>query len=318
MYTTLIQVTELDALMKSAAPVVVLDCRHELSRPEWGDHAYAEGHIPTALQAHLDRDLSSPITADSGRHPLPDVTKFAQTLSRWGIDNTVQVVAYDQGNGVYAARAWWLLRWMGHTGVAVLDGGFAAWQEAGLPMGREPGGHDSGSGDADRRDPGVTTPRRFVPHIENRAALSTAEVQQALARGDVALIDARGADRFAGENETIDPVAGHVPGASNRPFSKNVDSRGRFLPAEELRRQWTAALASGDAATRDSAGSGSASSDSVRRDASQVVAMCGSGVSACHNLLALEIAGLSGARLYPGSWSEWIRDPRRPIARGPA
>lgn len=282
MYTTLIQVAELDALLKRApANVVVLDCRHELSRPEWSDAAYAEEHIPTAQQAHLDRDLSSPVTPQSGRHPLPDVTKFAEQLGAWGIDNTVQVVAYDQGNGVYASRAWWLLRWLGHTSVAVLDGGFAAWQEAGLPISREPG---------------TRAARQFAPRVATDAALSAAEVQQALARKAVALIDARGADRFAGENETLDPVAGHVPGASNRPFAKNVDGRGRFLSAAELRRQWTEALAG--------------------RVAQDVVAMCGSGVSACHNLLALEIAGLSGARLYPGSWSEWIRDPQRPIARG--
>jgi thiosulfate/3-mercaptopyruvate sulfurtransferase len=280
MYTTLIQVPQLAPLI-GRPDIVVLDCRHELSRPEWSDRAYAESHIPTALQAHLDRDLSSPITAASGRHPLPDVTKFAQTLGQWGIDNTVQVVAYDQGNGVYASRAWWLLRWVGHPSVAVLDGGFAAWQEAGLPVTREPG---------------VRSPRTFAPALARGVALSTAEVQQALAREAIALVDARGADRFAGENETIDPVAGHVPGASNRPFAKNVDSRGRFLPPEELRRQWSGALAG--------------------RDPRDVVAMCGSGVSACHNLLALEIAGLPGARLYPGSWSEWIRDPHRPIARG--
>jgi thiosulfate/3-mercaptopyruvate sulfurtransferase len=286
MYTTLIQVAELAALASgtSADPnIAILDCRHELPRPEWSDRAYAEGHIPAALHAHLDRDLSDPITASSGRHPLPDVTKLAATLGKWGIDNTVQVVAYDQGNGVYASRAWWLLRWVGHSNVAVLDGGFAAWQEAGLPVSREPGSRAA---------------RVFTPRLDSGAALSTAEVEQALTRSNVALIDARGADRFAGENETIDPVAGHVPGASNRPFSKNVDGRGRFLPAAELRRQWTEALAG--------------------RDAGDVVAMCGSGVSACHNLLALEIAGLSGARLYPGSWSEWIRDPARPIARGPS
>jgi thiosulfate/3-mercaptopyruvate sulfurtransferase len=286
MYTTLIQVSELAALMSNASlsgKLVVLDCRHELSRPEWSDRAFAEEHLPTALQAHIDRDLSGPITAQSGRHPLPDVTKFAQRLGSWGIDNTTQIVAYDQGNGVYAARAWWLLRWVGHQAVAVLDGGFAAWQEAGLPISREIS---------------ATTPCEFVPHLSTGDALSTAEVQQALARREVALIDARGADRFAGENETIDPVAGHVPGASNRPFAKNVDARGRFLPAAELRRQWTAALGG--------------------REAKEVVAMCGSGVSACHNLLALEIAGLPGARLYPGSWSEWIRDPNRPVARGPS
>jgi thiosulfate/3-mercaptopyruvate sulfurtransferase len=286
MYTTLIQVSELAARVTRTPPdptLVVLDCRHELSRPEWSDRAYAEGHIPTALQAHLDRDLSGPITAHSGRHPPPDVTKFAQTLGSWGIDNTVQVVAYDQGNGVYAARAWCLLRWMGHTQVAVLDGGFAAWQEAGLPIAQEPSA--------------ARAARTFVPSVAPDRMMSTAEVQQALARDEIALIDARGADRFAGENETIDPVAGHVPGASNRPFAKNVDARGRFLPAAELRRQWTEALAG--------------------RDAREVVAMCGSGVSACHNLLALEVAGLPGGRLYAGSWSEWIRDPTRPIARGP-
>lgn len=280
MYTTLIQVAELAALV-SERKVVVLDCRHELSRPEWSDRAYAETHIPTAVQAHLDRDLSSPITATSGRHPLPDVSSFAETLGAWGIDNDMQVVAYDQGNGVYAARAWWLLRWVGHKAVAVLDGGFAAWQEAGLPV---------------TRDPGHNTPRKFVPNVLDDAALSAAEVQQALARSSIELVDARGADRFAGENETIDPVAGHVPGASNRPFSKNVDSRGRFLPAAELRRQWSHVLGT--------------------RSAHELVAMCGSGVSACHNLIALEIAGLPGARLYPGSWSEWIRDPQRPVARG--
>lgn len=285
MYTTLIQVAELAPRVNRTPPdptLVVLDCRHELSRPEWSDRAYAEGHIPTALQAHLDRDLSGPITAQSGRHPLPDVTKFAQTLGRWGIDSTVQVVTYDQGNGAYAARAWWLLRWLGHMQVAVLDGGFAAWQEAGLPIAHEPSAPRAA--------------RTFVPSVATDRMLSTAEVQQALGRKTIALVDARGADRFAGENETIDPVAGHVPGATNRPFAKNVDARGRFLPAAELRRQWTEALAG--------------------RDAREVVAMCGSGVTACHNLLALELAGLPGARLYAGSWSEWIRDPARPIARG--
>jgi thiosulfate/3-mercaptopyruvate sulfurtransferase len=286
MYTTLIQVAELAALLGRTAAdpnIVVLDCRHELSRPQWSDQAYLESHIPTALQAHLDRDLSGPITPGSGRHPLPDVATFAATLGAWGIDSTVQVVAYDQGNGAYAARAWWLLRWMGHLNVAVLDGGFAAWQESGLPLCSEPG---------------KRTARRFVPAVAPDAALSTAEVQQALEHGTITLVDARGADRFAGENETIDPVAGHVPGAPNRPFARNVDARGRFLPADQLRRQWSDVL--GDA------------------DPGEVVAMCGSGVSACHNLLALEIAKLSGARLYPGSWSEWIRDPQRPIARGSA
>ena len=285
MYTTLIDATDLASLIARTPgnpEVAILDCRHELTRPDWSDRAYAEGHIPGALQAHLDRDLSGPITAQTGRHPLPDAAKFVATLSRWGIDRDVQVVAYDQGNGVYAARAWWLLRWVGHTKVAALDGGFAAWQETGLPVSTEPG---------------TRAPRKFVAHTSDGAAVSTAQLQQALAREEIALIDARGADRFAGENETLDPVAGHVPGASNRPFARNVDGRGRFLPAAELHRQWSEVLGG--------------------RKPGDVVSMCGSGVTACHNLLALEIAGLSGARLYPGSWSEWIRDPARPVARGP-
>jgi thiosulfate/3-mercaptopyruvate sulfurtransferase len=280
MFTTLIQPAQL-ASLRSSPDVAVLDCRHDLARPDWSDHAYTEGHIPGAIQAHLDRDLSSPITPQTGRHPLPQVAKLAETLGRWGIDGSVQVVAYDQGNGMYAARAWWLLRWLGHMKVAVLDGGFAAWQEAGLPVSQEPV---------------QRPPRVFTPEANDAAFVTTAELQQALASRSAALIDARGADRFAGENETIDPVAGHVPGARNRPFAKNVDSRGRFQSADELRRQWSDLLRS--------------------RPATEVIAMCGSGVSACHNLLALEIAGFPGARLYAGSWSEWIRDPGRPIAKG--
>jgi thiosulfate/3-mercaptopyruvate sulfurtransferase len=278
MYTTLVQVAELAPLLNDPN-VAVLDCRHDLGKPDWSDGAYAEGHIPGALQAHLDRDLSAPIGPTTGRHPLPDIVKLAETLGRWGIDQDVQVVAYDQSNGVYASRAWWLLRWLGHTQVGVLDGGLAAWQEAGLPVTRERVSR---------------TPRTFTPRVSDAAFVTTAEVQQALGNGAFTLIDARGADRFAGQNETIDPVAGHVPGATNRPFPKNLDARGRFLPAAELRRQWTAHLGG--------------------RSAGEVVAMCGSGVSACHNLLALEVAGMAGAKLYPGSWSEWIRDKARPVA----
>ena len=286
MYSTIIDATQLARLIDEAPRVtdlLVLDCRHELAKPDWGDSAYAEDHIPGALRAHLDRDLSSPITPATGRHPLPDPAKFAETLGRWGVGPDTQVVAYDQSNGASAARAWWMLRWVGHRAAAVLDGGFAAWQEAGLPVTREPG---------------QRTPRQFVARPAVRDTLTAAEVQQLLGRKAIKLVDARGADRFAGENETIDPVAGHVPGALNRPFARNVDARGRFLPAAELNRQWHEVLAGGRA--------------------EDLVTMCGSGVTACHNLLALEVAGLPGARLYPGSWSEWIRDPARPIARGPA
>jgi thiosulfate/3-mercaptopyruvate sulfurtransferase len=280
-HTTLIQPAGLAPLLGNP-DVVLLDCRHDLAKPAWSDGAFAEGHIPGAVQAHLDRDLSAPVTPASGRHPLPEVAKLAKTLSGWGIDNTVQVVAYDQGNGAYAARAWWLLRWLGHSRAAVLDGGLAAWQEAGYPLSQEVV---------------ARAPRTFTPHVVPHAFVTTAEVQQALAARNATLVDARGADRFAGENETIDPVAGHIPGARNRPFAKNLDARGRFLPADELRRQWTEVLGS--------------------QDPRDTISMCGSGVTACHNLLALELAGLPGAKLYAGSWSEWIRDPARPIARGP-
>ena len=287
MYTTLIEPAELAAPLSRHAggdsDWAVLDCRFELARPDWGASAYAAGHIPGALYAHLDRDLSGPITPTSGRHPLPNVEQLAETLGRWGIDNRTQVVAYDQGNGAFAARLWWLLRWMGHQKVAVLNGGFAAWQQSGLPI--ETAAHARAS-------------RAFTPRPESVPVVSTAELERMVAAGEFTagrqvLVDARGADRFAGENETIDPVAGHIPGASNHAFLRNVDPRGRFLSASELQERWRATL--GDAA------------------AAQTIAMCGSGVTACHNLLALEVAGLSGARLYAGSWSEWIRDRARPV-----
>jgi thiosulfate/3-mercaptopyruvate sulfurtransferase len=288
MYTTLIEPEELAAqLARKAADWAVVDCRFDLARPEWGAAAYAASHVPSALYAHLDRDLSGPITPATGRHPLPTPERLVETLGRWGIDASVQVVAYDQGNGAYASRLWWLLRWAGHQKVAVLNGGFAAWQQAGLPtettITRQP-------------------PRTFIFRNEEPVA-STAELERAvrdrtLESGAAVLVDARAADRFAGENETIDPVAGHIPGARNHPFARNVDAQGRFLPAAELRERWTATLGAGTAARGG------------------IIAMCGSGVTACHNLLALEIAGLGGARLYAGSWSEWIRAPERPVARG--
>ena len=286
MYSTLIGVAELPPHLDDA-DWVSIDCRFELARPEWGQQVWAAGHIPHALYAHLDRDLSGPRTAGSGRHPLPDPGALADTVSRFGIDGGVQVVAYDQGPGAYAARLWWLLRWLGHTRVAVLDGGFAAWERARLPVSIA----------------SVARPARRFEARANRGwvvtteAIAAALASGALARAEPLLIDARGADRFAGENETIDPVAGHIPGAHNHPYAGNLDARGHFLPREDLRRAWTATLRG--------------------RPPTAVVAMCGSGVTACHNLLALEVAGLSGAKLYPGSWSEWIRDPARALTRGP-
>jgi thiosulfate/3-mercaptopyruvate sulfurtransferase len=285
MPTTLIEPAALAAHLADPDWAIV-DCRFDLARPEWGALAWAAGHIPNARYAHLDRDLSGPRTALTGRHPLPAIAALTATFGRWGIDKKVQVVAYDQGAGAYAARLWWLLRWLGHLQVAVLDGGFAAWERAGLPL---------------ETAATVLAPRRFTAApaadlVVTTAALAQAVAAGALARGELTLVDARSADRFAGQNETLDPVAGHIPGARNHPFSGNLDAHGRFLSAPELRRGWAATLRERPAAT--------------------LIAMCGSGVTACHNLLGLEAAGLAGARLYAGSWSEWIRDPARPVARG--
>jgi len=286
MPTTLIEAAELARHLDDPAWAIV-DCRFDLARPDWGAHAFAASHIPHALYAHLDGDLSAPRSARSGRHPLPQVEALAATFGRWGIDEHVQVIAYDQGTGAFAARLWWLLRWLGHTQVAVLNGGLAAWERAGLPLStvREPR--------AQRQFMARPDPRLLATSGEVAAAVRS----DALTHGQQLLIDARSADRFAGENETIDPVAGHIPGARNHPFAGNLDAQGRFLEAGQLRSSWGNTL----------------------RGASprQLIAMCGSGVTACHNLLALEVAGLPGARLYAGSWSEWITDPTHPVARGP-
>jgi thiosulfate/3-mercaptopyruvate sulfurtransferase len=265
----------------------IIDCRFDLTRPGWGAQAYAAGHIPGSLYADLDHDLSAARTRHSGRHPLPQVPVLAATFGRFGIDSAVQVIAYDQGAGAYAARLWWLLRWLGHPRVAVLNGGLAAWERAGLPV----------SSAAEHRAPRHFAPAPDQSLLVDGATVAAAVDSGAVQRGQMLLVDARNPDRFAGENETLDPVAGHIPGARNHPFATNHDAHGRWRGAGELRRAWEDTL----------------------RDvpARQVVAMCGSGVTACHNLLALEVAGLSGARLYAGSWSEWITDPAHPVARGP-
>ncbi|HUA24221.1 MAG TPA: sulfurtransferase [Steroidobacteraceae bacterium] len=270
--------------------LAVIDCRFDLGRPEWGREAYASARIPRALYAHLDHDLSGKVSASTGRHPLPPVEEMAERLGRWGIDAQMQVVAYDQSSGAYAARLWWLLRWLGHTRVAVLDGGFAAWQEERLPLATQP------SESAARRD---RPARRFEPRPDAEMVVTTTQLEALIASrqfaaADVVLVDARSADRFAGRNETIDPVAGHIPGARNHPFTDNVDSAGRFLPRGTLRERFANTL------------------EGVPPDGA--ICMCGSGVTACHNLLAMEVAGLQGARLYAGSWSEWIRDPKHPVA----
>ena len=285
MLDTLISAQQL-AQRLGEADLAIVDCRFELGQPHWGAQAYAAARIPGAVYAHLDRDLSAAPSSASGRHPLPEPQRFARCLERWGIGARTQVIAYDQGPGAYAARLWWLLRWLGHPRVAVLDGGLAAWEACGLPL--------------ERGAPGTPAPQRFLGAPDLRLLAETTEIERLVAtghlqRGEAVLIDARGADRFAGENETIDPVAGHIPGALSLPFSGNLE-QGRFRPPHILRQRFLAALAA--------------------RAPESAICMCGSGVTACHNLLALHISGLTGARLYAGSWSEWIRDPRRPVARG--
>jgi thiosulfate/3-mercaptopyruvate sulfurtransferase len=279
-FQTLIGVDSLREL-QGEARLAVIDCRFDLLQPEAGRRAFLAAHIPRARYADLNRDLSGPIGAGTGRHPLPAVDAFARRLGQLGIRNDSQVVAYDDANGAFAARAWWMLRWVGHRAVAVLDGGLRAWTARGGEL---------ESGDAPVRE------ELFTARIDAQPVVTTAAIERDLPCSTALLVDARAPERFAGDVEPIDPVAGHVPGAVNHPMSLNLDVDGRFLPAAELRRRWQERLAG--------------------RDAESVVAMCGSGVTACHNLLGLEVAGLSGAKLYAGSWSEWIRDPRRPVARG--
>ncbi len=277
MFTTLISAADL-APHTSASNWLIVDCRFDLAEPESGERAYREGHIPGAVYAHLDRDLSSPITPESGRHPLPDPDRLAQRLGEWGMSPATQVIAYDADTGAFAARLWWLLRWMGHEAVAVLDDGLRAWKEADLPTTTE----------LPKR-----TATRFVARPDRDAWLSTDEVTEKLSAG-WRLLDARAPERFAGKTEPIDPVAGHVPGAVNHPLALNLSAQGRFLSADELRARY----ANSQAGVADE----------------RTIAMCGSGVTACHLLLAMEIAGKRGGRLYAGSWSEWIKDPSRPVA----
>jgi thiosulfate/3-mercaptopyruvate sulfurtransferase len=259
---------------------VVLDCRHDLARPGWGRAEYLRSHIPGARFMHLDEDLSGPLTGKNGRHPLPDHRVLATKLGDAGIAADTQVVAYDAHGGVYAARAWWMLRSLGHARVAVLDGGYDKWQREARPT---------------TAAPPQIEPKQFAPSAPT-GVVDVSFVATRLRDPRMRLVDARAPDRYRGENETLDPVAGHVPGAVNRFFKLNLNADTTFKPAAELAAEWRSVL--GSLATSD------------------VVHMCGSGVTACHNLLAMEIAGLSGSRLYAGSWSEWCADAARPIATG--
>jgi thiosulfate/3-mercaptopyruvate sulfurtransferase len=260
---------------------VLCDCRHDLTNYEAGRRAYAKSHIPGARFLHLDEDLSGPKTGVNGRHPLPHPITFTLRLAALGIDNAKQIIAYDASGGCYAARLWWMLRWVGHERAAVLDGGWDAWVKAGQPVTTE--------------SP-TSRPTTFNPQLQPQHAVNAAFIAAHLNRAEISVLDARSADRFRGENETLDPVAGHIPGAMNRFFKLNLDGQGCFKPAAGLRQEFSALLGA--------------------RAPESVVHQCGSGITACHNLLAMEIAGLTGSRLCPGSWSEWVSDPTRPVAKG--
>jgi len=279
-YRTLIDTDDLARHLDDPAFVIV-DVRHDLAKPErYGEDAYAQSHLPGARFAHVDRDLSAPKTGRNGRHPLPSPEAAAAVFGRLGVDATKQVVAYDQGSGIYASRLWWMLHWLGHENVAVLDGGFAKWSREGRPVERE--AH-------------VAKSTTFVPRGV-RPTVNAAGIAASLPRHDLVLLDARAAERYRGDVEPLDPVAGHIPGALNRPHSRNVAADGTFRPAGELRAEFDAMLHG--------------------RSPGDVVHYCGSGVSACQNILAMAIAGYPLTRLYPGSWSEWCADPKRPIAKG--
>ena len=275
----LVSPEELDKLLQSEECRAV-DCRFNLLAPEAGRDSWRSAHVPGAVYADLDRDLAAPVTDSTGRHPLPDAARFAAFLGRIGWQPGLRLVAYDDAGGALAVRFWWLMRFFGHDVVSLLDGGLPAWIRAGHAM--ESGDHMVSTAPAPPLNP------------DREQALGVSAVAAQLDAGRILLLDARDAARFDGASEPIDPVAGHVPGAVNRPFQQNLDDHGRFLPAAALRSEFEALLAG--------------------RDPAEVVHMCGSGVTACHNLFAMERAGLAGSRLYVGSWSEWIRDPVRPVA----
>lgn len=263
--------------------LVILDCRFTLEDPDYGRSSYAEGHIAGAQFADLEQDLSGPVIKGvTGRHPLPDAQTLLERLRAWGISDDSDVVLYDDGPGAFAARAWWLLAWLGkRDGVFLLDGGLKAWHSAGLPL---------------SLDASVTQLANFNGKPDNSLLLSAEQLQKRLGEPGLTLIDARAKPRFRGEVEPIDPVAGHIPGAQCAAFSENLDSSGRFLPAEQLKQRFAEQLAG--------------------RAPEELVAYCGSGVTACHNLFALGLAGYPLGKLYAGSWSEWINDPARGVATG--
>ncbi|HEY6093689.1 MAG TPA: sulfurtransferase [Gallionellaceae bacterium] len=279
-YTTVVSTEQLAEHLQDPN-WIVFDCRFTLTNKEAGRQAYLASHIPGARYAHLDDDLSAPVTEKTGRHPLPDAQLLSEKLSQWGVDGSKQVVVYDDSFGAMAVKMWWLLRWLGHDKVALLDGGLPKWMKEKLPM---------------TADLPQVTPAKFVPQLHKEMQASVAEVENARQERCRLVIDARPEQRFTGEREPLDKVAGHIPGSVNWVFDENLDFDGTYLPAEELRENYEKLL------------------NGVKPEL--VIHTCGSGVTACHNMLAMEIAGLPSGKLYPGSWSEWIVDPERPVATG--
>ena len=277
-YTTLIAAPALAKHLNDPR-FVIFDCRHDLAKPDWGSEAYAVSHLPGARFAHLDKNLSGAKTGKNGRHPLPDPQTFARWLGEMGVNNETQVVGYDGSGGTYGARLWWMARWLGHRRVAVLDGGWDTWVKTGYPVTQA------------KPSPRAAT---FQMQLYNDASVDASLIVRDLETKAYCVLDARANDRFHGQNETIDPVGGHIPGAKNRFFKDNLDAQSRFKPAALLKAEFETLLEG--------------------RAPSRIINQCGSGVTACHNALAMEIAGLTGSKVYPGSWSEWIADPSRPIA----
>jgi thiosulfate/3-mercaptopyruvate sulfurtransferase len=281
-YQTLISTEDLAARL-SDPDLVVFDCRHDLMDVEAGHRAWTVDHIPGARFAHLDKNLSGAKTGRTGRHPLPDVAALSKWLGEQGVDSRKQVVTYDASGGFFAARLWWLLRWLGHESVAVLDGGLPKWKAEGRTL----------TPSAPQVEPTTFTPRQ-----RDALKVDVATVLENLRSPAMLIVDARTPERFAGINETMDPVGGHIPGAVNRFFQLNLAADGTFKAPDVLRGEFTELVAG--------------------HSPEQVVHQCGSGVTACHNVLAMEVAGLAASRLYPGSWSEWCSDASRPMDLGAA
>lgn len=283
----LITAADLSSRLRLGSSLLVLDASFDLQDPQVGARAYAQGHIPGARYVHLDDDLCGPKTGSNGRHPLPARERFAATAGAWGITPQSDVVVYDAQGATFAAHLWWMLRWLGHERVAVLDGGLQAWSAAGGPLAQGP--------EAGLLRDGAAYPARASLVATVDAAELLSRLPHLAQAGGPVLVDARAPERYRGEVEPLDRVAGHIPGARNRFFKLNLDERGAFLPAAELQAAYGTLLEG--------------------RAPQQMIHQCGSGVTACHNLLAMAVAGLDGGVLYPGSWSEWCADPKRPVAK---